>query len=91
MGQSVIRTWLLQKPVIMVTYMVHAGWHSHVNTVVLRHFFWRVSVAQCTVSKTKRVRVCVSAQTTVMLGTFSKQGLVVLWVSAFVVTDGARR
>lgn len=42
-----------------------------------RAFLLGSAVTQCTVSKTKRIRACVSAQTTAMLGTLSKQGIVV--------------
>lgn len=90
MQKPVRGTWLPQKPVITVPDIVHTGWHSRVHTVVLQQF-WGVAVTHCVVSKTKTVRICVSAQTTAMFGTFNKQGIVVLWVSDFVVTDGARR
>lgn len=61
----------------MISCIIHTGGHSRVNTVVLGHFSWGVAVTQDTASKTTKVRVCVSAQTTATLGTFSKQGIVV--------------
>lgn len=91
MQKTVSGTRFLQNPVITIPDMVHTGWHGHVHTGVLRQFFWGVAVTQCTVSKTKTIRICVSAQTTAMFGTLSKQEIVVLWVSEFVVPDGARR
>ena len=33
-------TWLLQKPVTAISYIIHSDWHGRVNTVVLGHFFW---------------------------------------------------
>lgn len=69
--------WLFQKPIIMISGIGHTGGHSRANTVVPGCFLRGAAVTQCSVSKTKKIRVCVSAQTTAMLGTFSKRGIVV--------------
>lgn len=80
---------VLWKPIIMIPYIVRTGWHRDVNTGVLGHLLqgWCNSVQ----SVNQKIRVCVSLQTTAMLGMFSKQGTVLLWASDFVVTDEARR